>query len=152
MLVGGTRARKPTKKRREAYHADLGRPEELPAYHSAFASGVKEGKPRIHQKDLPPPPRSWKELQRHRYAKEFKEAADKEYQSVNGRGTFEIVRKTPDIKVIHLTGSSRINSTPTDISSNSKPAYVSEETCSRRMTKTPTLQRLWRASFKPLWP
>jgi hypothetical protein len=102
-IVEGTRARKPSKKRQEAYYADLGHPEELPANHSAFASGVKEGKPRIHQVDLPPPPRPWKELQRHRYAKEFKEAADKEYQSLNDRGTFKIVRKTPDIKVIPLT-------------------------------------------------
>jgi len=57
----------------------------------------------MHQDNLPPPPRTWKELQSHKYGPEFKEAANKEYQSVSNRGTFEIVRKTPDIKVIPLT-------------------------------------------------
>jgi hypothetical protein len=42
-------------------------------------------------------------MQRHKYTKEFKEAAEKEYQDVNNRGTFEIVRKTSDIRVIPLT-------------------------------------------------
>ena len=101
-IIEGTRSRKPSKKRQEAYYADLNRPQELPAYYSAFALGVKEGKPRIHQKDLPPPPRSWKEMQRHSYSKEFKEAAKKEYQSFQDRETFKIVRKTPDIKIIPL--------------------------------------------------
>jgi hypothetical protein len=41
-------------------------------------------------------------MQRHRYTKEFKEAAEKKYQDVNDRGTFEIARKTSDIKVIPL--------------------------------------------------
>jgi hypothetical protein len=101
-IVEGTRTRQPTK-RYETYLTDLARPDELPAYHSAFALGIKAGHPRVHQDDLPPPPRSWKELQSHRYSQEFKEAANKEYQSVSNRGTFEIVRKTPDIKVIPLT-------------------------------------------------
>jgi hypothetical protein len=47
-IIEGTRSRKPSKKRQEAYYADLNRPQELPAYYSAFALGVKEGKPKIH--------------------------------------------------------------------------------------------------------
>jgi hypothetical protein len=101
-IVEGSRTRRP-KQRYEAYAADLANPEQLPAYHSAFALGVKEGKPKIHEKDLPPPPRSWKELKRHRYGKEFEQAAEKEYQAVKGRGTFEIVQKTSDITVIPVT-------------------------------------------------
>src|SRR5271154_975916 len=50
-----------------------------------------------------PPPRTWKELQSHIYRKEFEEAAKKEYQNVEDRGTFKTVPKTPDIKVIPLT-------------------------------------------------
>jgi hypothetical protein len=100
-IVEGSRTRRP-KQRNEAYAADLAHPEQLPAYHSAFALGVKDGKPKIHEKDLPPPPRSWKELQRHRYGKEFQQAAEKEYQAVNNRGVFKIVRKTSDIRLIPL--------------------------------------------------
>ena len=101
-LVEGTRTRKPSK-RKEAYLTDLARPSELTAYHTAFALGTKASHPRIHQDHLPPPPRTWKELQSHTYRKEFEEAAKKEYQSLEERDTFKIVPKTPDIKVIPLT-------------------------------------------------
>jgi Reverse transcriptase (RNA-dependent DNA polymerase) len=101
-IVEGSRTRRP-KQRNEAYAADLANPEQLPAYHSAFALGVNEGKPKIHEKDLPPPPRFWKELQRYRYGKEFEKAAEKEYQAINDRGTFKIVQKTSDITMIPLT-------------------------------------------------
>jgi len=53
-IVEGSRTRRP-KQRNEAYAADLARPEQMPAYHSAFALGILEGKPKIHEKDLPPP-------------------------------------------------------------------------------------------------
>lgn len=98
-IVEGTGTRKPSR-RHQAYLTDLARPDELPAYHSAFTLGTKAGHPRIQQDDLPPPLRSWKELQSHRYGKEFKEAAKKEYRS---RDTLQIIPKTSDIKVIPLT-------------------------------------------------
>jgi hypothetical protein len=101
-IVGGTGARKPSK-RHQAYLTDLARPDKLLAYHSAFALGTKIGHPRVHQDDLSPPPRTWKELQSHRYGQEFKEAARTEYQSLEGRWGFQVVPKTPDIKVILLT-------------------------------------------------
>jgi transposase InsO family protein len=101
-IAEGTRTRQPTK-RYENYLTDLARPDELPAYHSAFAIGTKAGHPRVHQDDLPSPPRTWKELQSHRYGPEFKEAARTEYQTLEGRETFQVVPKTPDIKVIPLT-------------------------------------------------
>ena len=101
-IAEGTRTRQPTK-RYEAYLTDLARPDELPAYHSAFALGTKAGHPRVHQDDFPPSPRTWKELQSHKYGPEFKEAARTEYQTLEGRETFQVVPKTPDIKVIPLT-------------------------------------------------
>ena len=70
-IVEGSRTRRP-KQRNEAYAADLAHPEQMPAYYSAFALGILEGKPKIHEKDLPPPPRFWKDLQRHRFGKEFR--------------------------------------------------------------------------------
>lgn len=75
-IVEGTGTRKPSR-RHQAYLTDLARPDELPAYHSAFTLGTKAGHPRIQQNDLPPPLRSWKELRSHRYGKVFKEAAKK---------------------------------------------------------------------------
>jgi hypothetical protein len=48
-------------------------------------------------------PRTWKELQSHRYGPEFKEAARTAYQTLEGRETFQVVPRTPDIKVIPLT-------------------------------------------------
>jgi hypothetical protein len=60
-IIEGTRTRKPSK-RHQAYLTDLARPDKLTAYHSAFALGTKAGHPRIHQNNLLPPPRSWKEL------------------------------------------------------------------------------------------
>jgi hypothetical protein len=58
-IVEGTGTRKPSR-RHQAYLTDLARPDELPAYHSAFTLGTKAGHPRIQQDDLPPPLRSWK--------------------------------------------------------------------------------------------
>ena len=99
-IVEGSRTRR--SKRHDIYATDLAHPEQLPAYHSAFALGILEGKPKIHEKDLPPPPRFWKDLQRYRFGKEFRQAAEKEYQAIDDRGTFEMVEKTSDITVIPL--------------------------------------------------
>jgi hypothetical protein len=63
-IVEGTRTRKPSK-RHQAYLTDLARPDELTAYHTAFALSTKAGHPQIHQDRLPPPPRTLKELQSH---------------------------------------------------------------------------------------
>jgi hypothetical protein len=100
-IAEGIRTRQPTK-RFENYLTDITRPHKLPAYHSAFALGIKAGHPRVHQDDLPSLPRTWKELQSHRYSQEFKEAAKTEYQTLKERETFQVVQKTPDIKVIPL--------------------------------------------------
>lgn len=101
-IVEGARTRKPSR-RYEAYLTDLAHPEQLPALHSAFALGTEVGQRRIHQDDLPPPPRSWKELQSHIYGKEFEDAAKREYQALADRDTFKIVPKTSEIKAIPLT-------------------------------------------------
>ena len=63
-IIEGSRTRRP-KQRNKTYAADLARPEQMLAYHSAFALGILEGKPKIHEKDLLPLPRFWKDLQRH---------------------------------------------------------------------------------------
>lgn len=82
-VVEGARTRKPPD-RYESYLTDLARPNELPAYHSTFALGTKAGHTRVHQDGLPPPRRTWKGLQSHRYGPEFREAARIEYQTFEG--------------------------------------------------------------------
>jgi len=46
------------KPRNKAYTTNLANPEQMPAYYAAFALGVNEDKPKIHEKNLLPLPRS----------------------------------------------------------------------------------------------
>lgn len=65
---------------------------------SAFADAT-DG-PRPHQSDIPPPPRSWKELAIHPYGPNFRHAADEEYQKITTRGTWESVSRLPGKQVL----------------------------------------------------
>jgi len=63
-----------TRNRRAAYVADLERPNELPAYLAAFSAGPVHGhdqRDRLHRDQLPPPPRTWKEILVHPYKEGF---------------------------------------------------------------------------------
>ena len=87
-----------TRHRQQAYLTVLQQPEQLYAYFSAFAIGLR----RLHRDQLPPPPRSWRELQRHPNREGFLAAAEKEYQDLERRRTFQPVPKTPDLKLLPL--------------------------------------------------
>lgn len=84
--------------RREAYLTDLSNPQELPGYAAAFAAGIQRHQARLHRDQLPPPPRHWKDLQSHLYRLGFTEAARKEFQDLQRRGTFEPVQKSQGLK------------------------------------------------------
>jgi hypothetical protein len=60
------------------------------AFHSAFIQGSLpiEKTNRIHRRDLPEPPKRWKQLQTHLYKLQFKNAAEKEYSTLREQGTF----------------------------------------------------------------
>ena len=48
------------------------------------------GTRRIHRDELPPPPKNWRELQKHLHRAGFNAAMRKEYHAVADRGTFVI--------------------------------------------------------------
>ena len=85
-------------RRRQAYLTTLQEPKKLHAYSSAFATGLK----RLHRDQLPPPPRSWKELLRHPQHEGFRAAAEKEYRDLERRHTFRPVPKTQSLKPLPL--------------------------------------------------
>lgn len=51
---------------------------------------------------MPPPPRTWKDLQTHPYREGFRTAATKEYQDLERRNTFKSVPKTSKITTLPL--------------------------------------------------
>ena len=82
--------------RRSAYTTVLQQTDKLVGYYTSFNTAVKAGgitKP-FHQDALPPPPKSWKQMQKHPHAIEFKKAADKEFNALLNKGTFEYVDKS----------------------------------------------------------
>jgi hypothetical protein len=84
--------------RRYAYLTTLQKPEKLQAYLAAFASGLA----RPHRNQLPPEPRSWRELQRHPYRDGFRAAAEKEYRDLERHQTFCLVPNSPGRKLLPL--------------------------------------------------
>ena len=81
-IVNGPRSRK----RKEAYATLLQQPHLNEAIYAAFMTGTR----RIHRDELPPPPKNWRELQKHPHRAGFNAAMRKEYQAVADRGTFVI--------------------------------------------------------------
>src|SRR5436853_1468638 len=82
--------------RRLAYIIVLQQLDKLVGYHALFNTAIRAGgvtKP-LHQDTLPPPPKSWKQMQKHPYAKEFKKVADKEFNALLNKGTFEYIDKS----------------------------------------------------------
>jgi hypothetical protein len=88
-----------TRRRRQAYLVALEHPEKLPGYFSAFNVGIQR---RLHRDQLPPTPRTWKELLKHPHCEGFLTAATKEYKDLERRNTFKHVPKTPEIKTLPL--------------------------------------------------
>ena len=83
-IVEGCCTRKATTKARgEAYLAYLQHLDDLPGYYAAFSTAIGYGKQRLHRDQLPPLPRSWKELQTHTHRDEFLTAARKEYSDLD---------------------------------------------------------------------
>lgn len=73
----------------------------LGTYFVAFAAAlqpVKLQKSRIHRDQLPPPPKTWKDLEKHLFAQEFRTAATEEFRSCQEKGCFE---KTTPATVVH---------------------------------------------------
>jgi hypothetical protein len=69
---------------------------------AAFSSAIANARPakRYHRSELPPPPATWREMQRHSHQPGFLAAASKEVNSLREMGTFEETN-VPDPKRRH---------------------------------------------------
>jgi Reverse transcriptase (RNA-dependent DNA polymerase)/Pol polyprotein, beta-barrel domain len=81
--------------RRSAHATALKQTDELIGYFSAFSTArmAITTKP-PHRDKLPLPPKSWKQMLKHQYSNEFKRAADKEFNALLSKGTFNYVAKS----------------------------------------------------------
>ncbi|KAG9375837.1 hypothetical protein A1F94_013581 [Pyrenophora tritici-repentis] len=64
----------------------------LGTYFVAFAEALQQTEPqksRLHRDELPPPPKRWKDLEKHPSGQEFKAAAAKEFKSRRKKGCFK---------------------------------------------------------------
>jgi hypothetical protein len=88
-IITQPRVRKP---RKEAYLAALESTAERVGYHNAFLAGTHfNTKQRLHRSELPPAPVNWNKVELHLHSEGFKYAAQKEFQDLESRGTWELV-------------------------------------------------------------
>jgi hypothetical protein len=69
----------------------------LGTYFVAFAAALQLAelqKSRLHRDQLPPPPKRWKDLEKHPFGKKFKAAADEEFKSCQKKGCFRTTSVT----------------------------------------------------------
>ncbi|TAQ86812.1 hypothetical protein B7494_g4882 [Chlorociboria aeruginascens] len=63
-------------------------------FHSSILESTSFKEPRLHQKDLPRPPKGWKELSKHPHSEGFTAAARKEYNTLTEKDTFQIIDRS----------------------------------------------------------
>jgi hypothetical protein len=67
----------------------------LGTYFVAFAAALRPPEPpeplktRLHRDQLPPPPKTWRDLEKHPFGREFKAALAEEFKSCQGKGCFK---------------------------------------------------------------
>ena len=94
-------------RRRQAYSTALAQTAELTPYHSAFGVGLQKiesdvQNDRLHRDTLPPEPRNWRQMLKHRFAREFEHAAIRELNELEKRGAYELTHKNEQ-KTVPLT-------------------------------------------------
>jgi hypothetical protein len=92
-ITSGSRSR--TRTRKAAHAVALSQTNHLVSYFSAFTTAVKLATTKPpHQSTLPEPPKSWKHMLSHLHADQFKKAAEKEFNDLLSKGTFEYTSAT----------------------------------------------------------
>jgi hypothetical protein len=69
----------------------------LGTYFVAFAAALQPLEPqesRLHRDQLPPPPKTWRDLEKHPFRREFKAAAAEEFKSCQEKGCFKTTKVT----------------------------------------------------------
>lgn len=99
---GSKRTRKPTKPFEG--HLTTLQDDSVVEFHMAFSAALNTSKDdippipptteRLHRDSMPPEPRSYQQLKRHQYSKEFWDAMHKEVHQLNQKGTYRVIRRT----------------------------------------------------------
>ncbi len=105
-IVDEPRHRKKSANARGQAHAALiATTSRLSSYYSSFAVGIfqkAETSEQLHRDKLPPPPKNWKELQKHPHKQGFLGAANKEYDQLKKRNTFRAVLRPRNVQILPI--------------------------------------------------
>ena len=82
-----------TRNRQQAHAATLNNLGEHAGYHAAFANNTIPKK-QIHHDSLPQEPKHWKQMLKHKHSQQFIQAAKKEFEHLQSRGTFQLANRT----------------------------------------------------------
>jgi hypothetical protein len=82
------------------YLTDSDHADELPGFHAAFSASLLQRPGWRHQKDLLPALQFWRDLKGHPETEGFFQAARKEYDDLQHWGTFTVVPKPPNTKLL----------------------------------------------------
>ncbi|EED21271.1 hypothetical protein TSTA_085020 [Talaromyces stipitatus ATCC 10500] len=94
---------KAERKRHRAFFARMKLLQESSAYKAFLAAAEKlDGYEPLHE-DIPPEPRNWIGVKRHRFARQFEEAGRTEMESLKRKGTFEVVDRPEGKQILPLT-------------------------------------------------
>jgi Reverse transcriptase (RNA-dependent DNA polymerase) len=82
--------------RKAVYTVALEKTSKLTPYHAAFVTGQERGentskKKEIHRDTLPTEPQTWRQMLKHKFSTEFTQAASREIQILERKGTFQYV-------------------------------------------------------------
>ena len=81
-----------TRNRRQAHAAVLSHLNQHVGYHAAFANNPVPKK-RLHRDEFPEEPKSWKHMLKHPHMQQFSQAANREFEHLQSRGTFKLANK-----------------------------------------------------------
>ncbi|OXV05135.1 hypothetical protein Egran_07097, partial [Elaphomyces granulatus] len=103
-IISGPRQRQSTSRRREAYATSLATIDSFSGFYATFSTGlVHSGNSSpMHQNQLAPAPKNWRDMLKHSCKDGFLEAAQREIQELTAKKTFKHVRRPPAAQVIPL--------------------------------------------------
>jgi hypothetical protein len=125
----------------------------LPGLYSAFSAASLHGKTRLHRNELPPPPRTWKDLQNHVYRGDFLSAASVEYKALQDMNTFESIPRpsSPSVRVLPLLWVFTYKFDPDGYLLKFKARVCVEEICNLSIVTITTLPPLLLRRFALSW-
>lgn len=77
-------------------------PSALITVYNVFVIGKAKSLQKLHQSELPPPPKTWNHLKNHQYSKEFWNAMSLEYNALVEKNTIQPIKQTNSMHPIPL--------------------------------------------------